>query len=405
MLKRLKEAVLSNYPTIGLLLTTLLAGFAMLPPGLTSITAFALTVFSLRQSVSLKYLHLLLIIPGLVLLFSWVLHGLAPAGLNEIKLWLFAPAAIIIMQEKSRATVFMKMFMYWSVTEVVICIAYLALHVQTNELSDAGLIRNSLSERFGVHPTYLSMIWVWAAAVAYMLMGQAPFRAFVVCVVLLFGAALAGGKTPLIASAVVVPLSAFVFSAKRKKLTALMALIAALAIPFTTPTMTHRWQELKHGIESKSSDSPNSVSLRRGIWQCSAQIIAEHPLSGVGVGNTRAELENCYVDFQKTAYFLTEYNSHNQWLHFAISSGVPLAVLSLVCFLAIGFAAWQSGSWELLLLTVYWLMISQTENYISRQTGILFLLLHACAAIALAKPNKGKSVIARFFNRSILLFR
>ncbi len=72
-------------------------------------------------------------------------------------------------------------------------------------------------------------------------------------------------------------------------------------------------------------------TIRLAIWECSLDILKEHWLTGVGIGNSQDELQKAYE--KRKFYFASrynKYNAHNQYIQQAIASGV----LGLVVFLA-----------------------------------------------------------------------
>ena len=91
---------------------------------------------------------------------------------------------------------------------------------------------------------------------------------------------------------------------------------------------------------------PNPSAGRLDIWKRTAQMIADHPLAGVGVGNFQAIFEPVYnpylnEDMRRGGH------AHNLWLQQAAESGVVVAAIYVILWVAVVvFAAQRStGSW------------------------------------------------------------
>ena len=117
-------------------------------------------------------------------------------------------------------------------------------------------------------------------------------------------------------------------------------------------------------------DSNYSNSIRIGIYDCVFEILNEHWLFGVGVGNTQTQLNDCYQE--KSDVLLQKlYNSHNQFFDIWLKTGI-FALLIFFGFLVFHFRrAVIHRNYFLISLLIYFLIIFFTENLLSRQTGII----------------------------------
>jgi O-antigen ligase len=119
----------------------------------------------------------------------------------------------------------------------------------------------------------------------------------------------------------------------------LLVVISGLTI---TP-LKKKWVELVNFSEKNSIvlDKDSSLghpwggkAIRIAIWKCSADIIRDHWLLGVGTGDTQDSLQQEYEN--RKFYFASrynQYNAHNQYLQFAIGLGIPgflLFVLNII---------------------------------------------------------------------------
>ncbi len=134
-----------------------------------------------------------------------------------------------------------------------------------------------------------------------------------------------------------------------------------------------RWNELITAFNYQSADpTENSVGIRGGINHCSFELAEKYYLWGTGPQNLQKELNWCYYQFEGNDFDRHEFNTHNQYFDYLLSSGLlGLAVLVLVMA---GPLIWGFRHRDPLLISFALLMIlcMLTENLLSRQAGIIF---------------------------------
>ena len=108
---------------------------------------------------------------------------------------------------------------------------------------------------------------------------------------------------------------------QRKLLWGLLAI--ALLSPFLMP------QAVKDRFEIMRQRPSGFMSERPQWWKTSAQLIAKHPITGIGLGRFRHE----YQLHAPAGVHHKPYHAHNIYLHIAVEQGIP----SLILFLAILF--------------------------------------------------------------------
>ena len=108
---------------------------------------------------------------------------------------------------------------------------------------------------------------------------------------------------------------------QRKLLWGLLAI--ALLSPFLMP------QAVKDRFEIMLQRPSGFMSERPQWWKTSVQLIAKHPLTGIGLGRFRHE----YQLRAPAGVHHKPYHAHNIYLHIAVEQGIP----SLILFLAILF--------------------------------------------------------------------
>lgn len=117
----------------------------------------------------------------------------------------------------------------------------------------------------------------------------------------------------------------------------------------------------------------NSVNVRNGIYYCSIDIIRNNVLFGTGVGDSQEELNKCYKDkIGAKIYTWTDYNTHNQYLYFFLSSGL----IGFFLFIILIYIHWKKSIESESQIYLYFILIicliSLTENLLSRSDGVLF---------------------------------
>lgn len=120
----------------------------------------------------------------------------------------------------------------------------------------------------------------------------------------------------------------------------------------------------------------SSLLERVELWKTTWQLITEHPISGIGIGNERAALDQRLID-NKSQIAKKKYNrgSHNQFLSFWLASGIlPLLYFLFVIVYTIFY---KKNSNLLIILLVLTLTFSMFfEDTLNSQTGrMLFAIM------------------------------
>jgi O-antigen ligase len=150
----------------------------------------------------------------------------------------------------------------------------------------------------------------------------------------------------------------------------LLLVVSALAL---SPSMHSRFQEISDlKVSFEEGDLLSSTDLRVGVWRCDLTVIKDHFWSGVGAGNTRDVLEACYEGYSQVEFFEGEYNSHNQFAHFWLTGGVFSFIAFILYVLWLFRISWIHQNFPLFCFLIFFSLIIFTENYFSRQFGMMF---------------------------------
>lgn len=360
----------------------ILAGFLFWGNAVSSITLLLLVlVGALRSGNEFfrvpKQGFWLLLPVGLVLVL-WGRGGFAANASSEIQLWLTWLAALFYFQRCTFKLWFERSFIVLSALQafVVLTFLYGISGATMGELGSSQFVRDLVGERFGVHPTYMTAIWLWAALLAVRSKTNTAING-IAALILIIGGTTTGGKMPLLAFLIVLPVFILLRSKLKdhRKLIGFASLGFVIAVVLSGPIILQRFQELRN-INTDYSDDQwlNSTELRLGVWECSWQSIEAHLWAGVGLGNTRQVLDACYEGYGNAQFFETEFNTHNQFGHYLLAGGVILGSLFLLWWLGLTLRLFKhdpksTAAWFMLYMTVLLL----TENYLLRQHGMMFL--------------------------------
>lgn len=150
----------------------------------------------------------------------------------------------------------------------------------------------------------------------------------------------------------------------------IVALLLLILISWKIPTIKSRFAELFRVTTYQKVDENISTSIRVAVYKCALKKIQESPLFGYGFADVNIELQHCYLaeGFFKNE---TQYNSHNQYLSYQLSTGILgfLTILYVVfCIFRRGF---QKKQLFLLGSILFFSVLMLFENILERQSGVI----------------------------------
>lgn len=150
-------------------------------------------------------------------------------------------------------------------------------------------------------------------------------------------------------------------------------ILSIVFLIFAIPSSKKRVDEIYNAklILPNATQKSEEVNFRYGIYHCVNDILKEHWIFGVGLGNVQKELDNCYSSYtykNYDDYSNVKYNSHNQYLDLWLKFGI----FGLVFFLI--FLLWGIKNMDLSYgIFLFLIMTSMfTENIFDRQVGVVF---------------------------------
>lgn len=371
------------------------------PPILLALIVSIRLVLNPRSLIPTKGVFFLMI-PALVLAVSWFSTGLETSGFKEIELWALALGIFLYFHSdvrNHRMLLFQKSFVVFSLLQALFLLTYLAF---TDPFSSDGFgqhLRDAIDQQFHVHPTYLTTAWCWALFLIWFRLPITQAHQFWLSFLFLAIIALTGGKMPLVALAIISILA--ISQTTNLNLTKKLAVLGAILLigvgATQTPVLQERISELRDlDLSYSEGQWLSSTELRLGVWACSIECIKHNTWFGVGVGNTRHTLENCYNQYNQSEFFEGEYNTHNQYMHFWLASGLIGLAFLLVYFVYITKLAADQQQKLVLYFLVYFLVISLTENYFSRQLGIMLFAFFAAPLLHSFPSRKAQQSRAKY---------
>ena len=248
-----------------------------------------------------------------------------------------------------------------------------------------------------IHPTYLSLFLLFAVFLKmHRLVEQdmaqpwwyVTWNAFQMALMLLC-CLLLSSRGPLIAFGLGLLVYFFQVNWKRTIIGLAAALPIVALLFLNVPAIGGRFSELKEATRPNEEKELNSVSIRVEIFNCTSEILSEHWLLGVGIGNVQPALNDCYERKGQTKLREMQFNTHNQYAHVWMSNGLPGL---LIFILMMGIPLYLSFKKGDLPYQVFLIMVGIcffTENLLDRQHGVVFFaFFNTLFAFHLISPIK-----------------
>lgn len=146
-------------------------------------------------------------------------------------------------------------------------------------------------------------------------------------------------------------------------------------------TLSRRWHEVLNELDlyrTQGSASGHSVAMRLEFWRTGLAILAEHPWSGVGTGDTQPAFDAQYERMNSQLEPQWRLRAHQQFLTWGISFGI---VGALWCLIAIGWPSAVARAWAdplFMAWAVAFGVSCLTDDTVETQAGATFFALYYC---------------------------
>lgn len=248
-----------------------------------------------------------------------------------------------------------------------------------------------------IHPTYLSLFLLFSVFLKMHRLVErdmaqpwwdVSWNAFQIALMLLCSLLLSS-RGPLIAFGVAL-LVYFIQVNWKRTIIGLAAALPIVALLFiNVPAISGRFSELTDANRTNQEKELNSVSIRFEIFKCTSEILSDHWLLGVGIGNVQPALDDCYVNNGKEELRKMQFNTHNQYAHVWMANGLPGLIIFI---LMLGIPLYLSIRKRDIPYQVFLLMVGIcffTENLLDRQHGVVFFaFFNTLFAFHLISPIK-----------------
>tara|TARA_R100001377_G_scaffold67576_1_gene42880 strand:- start:427 stop:1656 length:1230 start_codon:yes stop_codon:yes gene_type:complete len=155
-----------------------------------------------------------------------------------------------------------------------------------------------------------------------------------------------------------------------------------------------KWQrgivwDLTENVGNSNTTKKLVSDSRMARWQVAVEKVLEKPFFGYGTGMEMTVLKEAYIENEMFFSFEKKYNSHNQYLNYLIELGLMGLTVFFFFLTFNSYQAIKTKKYEQLLLIVFVICISTTENVLVRNMGITFFaMFFAINKIALSNENQ-----------------
>ena len=316
------------------------------------VTIFFITVLSILYSQNLKTS------------FAWFELG---TSLLFIPLTFVFGAGVIDKKFRDRlAIAFAAASILWCIVAYVkIAISsgnFIPMTSQTDYTYTDSFSRLAFEEATHMHPSYLSVYLIFSLVIIFSTLKANNFIKAALSVVIFIFLVIMSSKNQLALFFLVISLLLWGhIKAPAKIKTTIVAgvVIVALAAGYFNGQVRHRFM----------NELTKTLGDRIILWNTGTKIILDHPLLGVGVGDTDDEMNKRLKEEGNSD--LINYNMHNQYLDYWMMLGIA-GIVSLIAILLIPIFRRVDTSFTFLIVIVGLSML--TESMMYRHRGLVFFL-------------------------------
>lgn len=120
-----------------------------------------------------------------------------------------------------------------------------------------------------------------------------------------------------------------------------------------------------------SGDTFNSATYRLAEWKGAANVIADYPILGAGVGDAEHELFKAYREIGFWQGLNYRFNAHNQYLETMLATGIPGLLALLGILISIGYTTFKRQDTLLTLSLLFFALCMITESMLERAWAVI----------------------------------
>lgn len=157
----------------------------------------------------------------------------------------------------------------------------------------------------------------------------------------------------------------------QSKIAALLLMFVIGALGFSVVQTKLESFSFKHEM---SNEQMTPIGIRMSIWECSMEVINEHPILGTGTGDGQDELAEVYERSGFTLGAKNNFNSHNMYLEYWLSNGLPVLSLFVFGLILLMRRALLNKNYLFISFLILFALFSLTESTLRTQKGIVFFV-------------------------------
>jgi O-antigen ligase len=262
-------------------------------------------------------------------------------------------------------------FVSFAISVLLLCIVtYVIVAYQSNKFGPASgpfnyndpFGRILFSEQAGIHPSYWSMYLIFSMVIVFQKLKVKDYVKFLVILAMFPFMLILSAKNQIALFFLVLALIIWNYihvSVKAKLIIIVVSVTLLIGIGALNEQVRYRFIDELH----------QTLGERLILWSAGKEIILEHPVLGVGLGDTDDEVNKILLRDKNDRLF--NYNLHNQYLDYWVTYGT----VGLLVFLLILLFPLRHRD---ILFRIFILVVGVsllTEAMLVRQKGLVFFLL------------------------------
>jgi len=288
-----------------------------------------------------------------------------------------------------------KHFILGCLVGCIICISNAALHYYYSHTTDSFFY---VQFSCIMHPSYFALYIAFASCLLLFdnsILGKTFYKIpitifFLICIILL------SSKSGIFSITIVFTVKFFhSFFIKKKYLKSFITLICFLLVVASLvlyfPKSTERMYSMVSSLKSNKK-SLNTTTERILIWKHSLNIIAAHPIIGVGTGDANDALAETYSASNETEMKERKFNAHNQFLQTSISLGIIGLLALIIPYLMVIYFSVISKNINTAMFVLLALVNMLFEAMLETQAGVIFISFFLYLFLKQFKDSNIKSI-------------
>ena len=284
---------------------------------------------------------------------------------------LFIPLIFVFVSDLITVEFKRILFVAFSISVLLLCIVtYVVVAAESGKFGPASgpfnyndpFGRILFSDQAGIHPSYWSMYLLFSMVIVFQKLKVKDYIKFLIILAMFPFMLILSAKNQIALFFLVLVLIIWNYihvSVKVKLIIISVSVVLLVGIGALSEQVRYRFVD----------ELSQTMGERLILWDAGKEIVMEHPVIGIGLGDTDDEVNKILVRDKYDN--LLNYNLHNQYLDY----WVMLGTIGLIAFLVILLLPLWHGD---ILMKIFILIIGVsllTESMLLRQKGLVFFLL------------------------------